>query len=171
MWGNCGRKSSRAPRLVQSEHRRPSGHDIWAGLLAPGSLYSPRLPEHDTQWRMRLLSPVTAAGPRRIHTVFPILSHRQQVSRAPMSAWHRTEHGKEFNRSPSDVPKSFRWQGPQFGVSGPRPPPTLRVYPASLRSWLNSVQCFSQRLDPIAFAVKSIHMALVLVVKRIVTFI
>jgi hypothetical protein len=44
----------------------------WAGLLAPGSPYSPYLPTVDRQWFVRLSSPVTAAGPRRIRTVFPI---------------------------------------------------------------------------------------------------
>ena len=45
---------------------------FWAGLLASGSSYSPRLPAPVGQWHiLQLSSPVTAARLRRIHTVFP----------------------------------------------------------------------------------------------------
>ena len=45
----------------------------WAGLLAYGSHYSPRLPLPNFRKSgiMQLSSPITAAGPQRIFTVFP----------------------------------------------------------------------------------------------------
>ena len=43
-----------------------------AGLLAHGSSYFPCLPIRRTgQWRRRVSSPLTAAGPRGIYTLFP----------------------------------------------------------------------------------------------------
>jgi len=42
-----------------------------SGFPASGSSYLPRLPIHPDSGMLRLLSPVTAAGPRRIFTVFP----------------------------------------------------------------------------------------------------
>jgi hypothetical protein len=43
-----------------------------SGLLTPGSSYLLGLPMiRRSQWFFRLSSPVTAAGPRRIRTVFP----------------------------------------------------------------------------------------------------
>jgi len=63
--------------------------DIWAGLLASGSFDLPRLPESpsasDFSGIMRLLSPVTAAGPRRNFTVFPILQTKT-IRLTPMSS-------------------------------------------------------------------------------------
>jgi len=78
-----------------------------AGLLALGSTGTPRLPTRqftldvatsscrnvtgtDGQWLVRSPSPITAAGPRRIRTVFPILpggqlACRQSSSGAPES--------------------------------------------------------------------------------------
>src|SRR5262249_17530940 len=52
---------------------RYSGRFLFrAGLLAHGSSYSPCLPIHRIgQWRWRVSSPFTAAGPRGIHTLFP----------------------------------------------------------------------------------------------------
>jgi len=44
---------------------------ISAGLLASGSSYSPRLPILTNSDVLRLSSPVTAAGTRRIYTVLP----------------------------------------------------------------------------------------------------
>lgn len=54
--------------------RRNTWVRIWeqAGLLASGSSYRPRLPTPKGSGHQRLSSPVTAAGPRRICTVFPI---------------------------------------------------------------------------------------------------
>jgi len=68
----------------------PSVTSPWAGLLASGSFYLPRLPDVKlvspfdalcllrvillrkiSGFSMRLSYPVTAAGPRRIRTVFP----------------------------------------------------------------------------------------------------
>lgn len=61
-----------------------------AGLLASGSSYWPHLPANrrlrcfrkaetsSSQWFTRRSSPVTAAGPRRIRTVFPILPGKTQ---------------------------------------------------------------------------------------------
>jgi hypothetical protein len=48
------------------------GSPFRAGLLAHGSSYSPCLPIRRTgQWRRRVSSPLTAAGPRGISTLFP----------------------------------------------------------------------------------------------------
>src|SRR5690242_5313207 len=44
---------------------------LWAGLLAHGSSYSPRLPILIGQWSSRVSSPFTAAGPRGLRTLFP----------------------------------------------------------------------------------------------------
>jgi len=67
--------------LVNYQPQRPNLETLqrtksFSGLPASGSFDSPRLPINLRQWRypirdMRLLSPVTAAGPRRISTVFP----------------------------------------------------------------------------------------------------
>jgi hypothetical protein len=43
-----------------------------SGLPASGSFYLPRLPIRSDSGNLRFSSPVTAAGPRRISTVFPI---------------------------------------------------------------------------------------------------
>jgi len=44
-----------------------------AGLLAPGSHYLPRLPGYYPSGIMRRSSPVTVAGQRGSHTLFPII--------------------------------------------------------------------------------------------------
>ena len=44
---------------------------LWAGLLAPGSSYSPHLPVFTDSGILQLSFPVTAAGPRRVYTVLP----------------------------------------------------------------------------------------------------
>ncbi|GMV90732.1 MAG: hypothetical protein AMXMBFR82_05100 [Candidatus Hydrogenedentota bacterium] len=52
-------------------------HHVWAGLLASGSFYSPRLPIPPNGGGLRLSSPVTAARLRRICTVLPLAhAHR-----------------------------------------------------------------------------------------------
>jgi len=53
----------------------------WAGLLASGSSYSPPFPSLLTV-AFRLSSPVTAAGPQRIFTVFPQVPQRGYPSLA-----------------------------------------------------------------------------------------
>jgi hypothetical protein len=45
---------------------------VYSGLPAPGSSYWPRLPILSDSGILRFSFPVTAAGPRRISTVFPI---------------------------------------------------------------------------------------------------
>ena len=45
--------------------------ELWAGLLASGSFYSPRLPIPWDSGSVRVSSPVTAARLRRICTAFP----------------------------------------------------------------------------------------------------
>ena len=64
-----------APASSSSPVPQPS-RERWsifrAGLLAHGSSYSPCLPIRQTgQWRGRVSSPFTAAGPRGICTLFP----------------------------------------------------------------------------------------------------
>jgi hypothetical protein len=64
-----------APASSSSPVPQPS-RERWsilrAGLLAHGSSYSPCLPIHRIgQWRWRVSSPFTAAGPRGIRTLFP----------------------------------------------------------------------------------------------------
>ena len=46
-----------------------------AGLLALGSSYSPGLPIRMDSGVVRFSYPITAAGPRRICTVFPFKAH------------------------------------------------------------------------------------------------
>ncbi len=62
--------------IARQERRLPAIHATnsynKAGLLTSGSTDSPRLPLL-IRVALRLLSPVTAAAPRRIYTVFPIL--------------------------------------------------------------------------------------------------
>src|SRR3989304_9230851 len=51
--------------------RRQTNYDIRVGLLAPGSSYLPRLPVLTDSGILRLSSPVTAAGARRVFTPLP----------------------------------------------------------------------------------------------------
>ena len=65
---------SREPRRgsLASGERSAERFPFRAGLLAHGSSYSPCLPIRRTgQWRRRVSSPLTAAGPRGICTLFP----------------------------------------------------------------------------------------------------
>jgi hypothetical protein len=52
-----------------------------AGLLAPGLTYLLRLPVQTTVTTLQFLSPVTAAGPRRILTVFPFRPFQQPLTK------------------------------------------------------------------------------------------
>ena len=65
---------SRKPRRgsLASGERSAERFPFRAGLLAHGSSYSPCLPiRRIGQWRWRVSSPLTAAGPRGICTLFP----------------------------------------------------------------------------------------------------
>jgi hypothetical protein len=89
-----GRRAAQERRVFVPRKTRMRT-DEWAGLLASGSAYSPHLPARLArdviatfagQWYLRLSSPVTAAGPRRIRTVFPILRPGHKPETTPMSA-------------------------------------------------------------------------------------
>ena len=65
---DCTRNSS-SPIPQPTRERRST---FLGGLLAHGSPYSPRLPiRRGGQWRLRVSSPFTAAGPRGTCTLFP----------------------------------------------------------------------------------------------------
>ena len=63
--------SSRRPGRVS----QPDTSILQAGLLALGSSYSRRLPGalRNPSGRQPVSSPITAAGPRRFYTVFPVI--------------------------------------------------------------------------------------------------
>src|SRR5437867_2965955 len=76
---------ARLPRLVRRESREPiprttSGQVFWL----PDRSTDRAFPSILAQWRVRRSSPDTAAGPRRIRTVFPILLQATRLQ-APMS--------------------------------------------------------------------------------------
>ena len=87
-------RSGRAPDAAPSRTTRAglfherTIHEIRhrAGLLASGSRFHLPFPRSlDSQWIQRQSSPVTAAGPQRIYTVFPILLTRQRAVETPRS--------------------------------------------------------------------------------------
>jgi len=73
------RPGCRFPPTVQAAPPHPrerSPTASRAGLLAPDPLLAAPSHPFRGQWRIRLSSPVTAAGPRRFLTVFPIMASR-----------------------------------------------------------------------------------------------
>src|SRR5438093_8044709 len=73
----------RASRVLP---RRPvSWYARGAGLLTSGSSYSPRLPG-SRQWPLRVSSPVTVTGSRRIRTAFPGPSWAPRAQNGPRLA-------------------------------------------------------------------------------------
>jgi hypothetical protein len=57
--------------LLKHPFREVQRKSVCSGLPASGSFYLLRLPIYSDSGTLQLSSPVTAAGPRRISTVFP----------------------------------------------------------------------------------------------------
>ena len=84
----CQGAQRRKRRSVFVPRKTRMQNDEWAGLLASGSAYLPHLPASQRRDEfansrssgfLRLSSPVTAAGPQRIRTVFPILHPKRRA--------------------------------------------------------------------------------------------
>jgi hypothetical protein len=104
------RKTARARGGVHgssSSSKDPMRNDEWAGLLASGSVYRPHLPALRTPATiaginfavvfLQLSSPVTAAGPQRIYTVFPILPPERRVPSDTHVAGHPSIGSRNVN--------------------------------------------------------------------------
>jgi hypothetical protein len=117
--------------------------DEWAGLLASGSSYRPHLPapmaaERTRQPRcsgqLRLSSPVTAAGPRRIRTVFPILPPKLRVPGDTHVVGHRISRARKVNEPTSGRMKAEgRRMKDEPNQGGRRPRVRLILHPSSFR--------------------------------------
>ena len=92
----------RAGNSRAQSDRRVSSEASTAGKIGTTSGQVFWLPDHSTnrafpriesQWRVRRSSPDTAAGPRRIQTVFPILSKQHASSTQVGRAYYRPRGG------------------------------------------------------------------------------
>jgi hypothetical protein len=93
------RRAAAQERSVFVPRKTRMRNDEWAGLLASGSAYLPHLPASQLRGSgySRRSSPVTAAGPQRICTVFPILHPRRQVQGDTHVGGHPTARGTLVN--------------------------------------------------------------------------
>ena len=73
MKGRCAQKrdGKRFSSTASFPRRRRESNHLDSGLPARGSAYSPRLPVLANSGFLRLSSPLTAAGPRRLCTSLP----------------------------------------------------------------------------------------------------
>ena len=118
-----GRQASGMPFSIRVLRLGPQSSRVFAyrtaGLLAPGSSYQPALPTTNRlQWICRPSSPVTAAGPRRICTVFPQCSVPSSL-RGLEGAVERSGHQliEEPSSAPTGSGRSTDLQGPAPGRS------------------------------------------------------
>lgn len=115
---------------------------VRAGILTPGSSYWSRLPDDFHQWHKRLSSPVTAAGPFRIRTGFPLMS-RDTLTVIALS--RKRQRVKSDYRPPkSDRPVLYRACIFLISSSICRPPPARIFSPTLLPSpWGSPAEPFS----------------------------
>ena len=118
----------RAGNSRAQSDRRVSSEASTAGKIGTTSGQVFWLPDHSTnrafpriqsQWRVRRSSPDTAAGPRRIQTVFPILSKQHASS---------TQVGRACYR-------------PRGGL---QPTPFALLRPSCSECWMSSIPCTAQ---------------------------